>query len=356
MKKLFALCFLLSAFCLLPNATFAQKQERIKTETAVFTKNYKVNPKDQLVIDTRFTKIVFQEWERNEIEFTSTLKMKIITEKDVKAFAKLSPYLDKTSNQFGKKITYKLNENLDNFKNYEITLLVKMPKEIFINITSSFGNIEMPDVSNDFNATVSFGDLHIKNLLGSKNTINLKHGKLGIGDVNFLSLDAQFATGKLNEVGELQLNSRFSKIEMVRAKSIECTSAHDKISIQHNVDNIKGTMEYGTLKIGSLKNLCVFTKFSFSNITIDKVLDSFTNIYFSSAHSTISLNLPQDQSFAFDYSGSFTKFKDEYVRWNYATYEASNNSVQISGFYGDHRDSGKSVKITASFGTVSLFE
>jgi hypothetical protein len=143
---------------------------------------------------------------------------------------------------------------------------------------------------------------------------------------------------------------------MVKAKSIECTSAHDKISIQHNVDNIKGTMEYGTLKIGSLKHSCVFTKFSFSKITVDRVLETFTNINFSSAHSTISLNLPQDQSFAFDYSGSFTKFKDENVRWNHATFEAGNNSVQMSGYYGDRRDSGKSVKITASFGTVSLFE
>ena len=283
--------------------------------------------------------------------------MTIITEKDVKDFAKLSPYLDKTSNQFGKKITYKFNENLDKFKNYEITLLVKMPKDIFINITSSFGNIEMPDVSKDFNATISFGDLHIKNLLGSKNTINLKHGKLGIGDVNFLSLDAQFATVKLNEVDELQLNSKFSKIEMVKAKSIELTSAHDNyITIQNNIDKIKGSMEFGTLKIGSLKYSCVFTKFSFSNITVDRVLETFTNINFSSSHSTISLNLPKDQSFAFDYSGSFTKFKDENVRWNHATFEAGNNSVQMSGYYGDRRDSGKKIKITASFGTVSLFE
>jgi hypothetical protein len=346
--------FLLSAFCFLPCEVFAQKQQKINTQTAEFRNIVTVKPKDVLVVDTKRTKVIFQEWERNEIEFTTTVTMRRATEKD---FSRLLMCVNKTHQQLGKKTTYKLrlSDNLNKIDNFEITLLVQMPKDIFINIESSFGDVVMPDVFNDFNADISFGNLNAGNLFGSNNTITIKHGKLKIEQVNHLSLHAQFTQGNLNEVGMLKLNSRFNTIKIDRAKSIALTSAHDNISIKNNIDKIEGAMEFGTLKIGSLKYSCVFTKFSFSKITIDRVLESFTNISFLSSHSTIVLSIPQDQSFAFDYSGSFTKFKDENVRWNYATFEAGNNSLQMSGFYGNTRDSGKSVKITASFGSVSLF-
>ena len=305
-------------------------------------------------MDTKYTKIIFQEWERNEIEFTTTVTMSKATEKD---FNRLLTCINTTHQQLGKKTIYKLrlNDNLNKVDNFEIMLLVKMPKDIFVEVESSFGNVEMFDAVNDFKADISFANLHVENLLGSKNSIELKHGKLRAGNVNQLSLNVQFSQVNIDEAGLLILNTRFSTLKIDRAKSIELTSAHDNVSIRNSVDKIEGTAEFGTFKIGTLRYSCVFTKFSFSKITIDKILESFTNISFVSAHSTIDLNIPQDQSFAFDYSGSFTDFKDEKVRWNYATFEAGNNSLQISGFYGSHQNSGKSVKIRASFGSVSLF-
>jgi len=357
LKGIFSpLLFSLLLFSLLPCTVFAQKQQTIDHHRAVFTKTCKVTPKDLLEIDTKYAKVIFQEWEQNEIEFTSTLKMKVVTEKDKKEFFRLSLCVDKAPNQSGKKVTYRFNENPNKSKDFELTVLVKMPKDIFINVTSSFGNIEISDVHNDFNADVSFGNLYIKNLLGGKNTITVKHGKLQMEKTNPLSLNVMFSQVAINEIGTLKLKSQFSTIKIDKVKSIALTSAHDNISIQNSIEKIEGAADFGTFKIGALKHSCVFTKFSFSKINIDEVLESFTHISFNSSHGTIVLNIPQDQSFTLDYSGSFTTFKDEKARWNYVTFEAGGNSLQMSGFYGSHRDSGKSVKITASFGSVSLFE
>jgi hypothetical protein len=113
-------------------------------------------------------------------------------------------------------------------------------------------------------------------------------------------------------------------------------------------------MEFGDLKINTLKTSCVFKTFSFSHIKINEVLSSFTDINIASSHSTLTLNVPEDLSFAFNYSGSFTTFKDQNnMKLNSASFKAEGNSCQMNGVYG--KDSGKSVKIQASFGTVSLF-
>jgi hypothetical protein len=44
------------------------------------------------------------------------------------------------------------------------------------------------------------------------------------------------------------------------------------------------------------------------------------------------------------------------MRLNDATFEAGNNSLQMSGIYGKNYDSGKKVTIDARYGSVSLFE
>ena len=350
---------LLSAFYMLPFNSAAQKPSS-GYPTKVFTKNFTVSAKDQLEVNTRFTDVVFQEWDKNEIEFNTTVTFKKATEND------LENVLDDikiTNKQSGKKVSYTLTYNKSNTKGNDISnklkisLLIKIPKDIFLNITSSFGNFELENVFNNFNAEITFGNLTVENFAGEKNTVNISHGNLKVGQANQLTLNVQFSDeSTITEINTLKLKSDFSTIKMDKAKVIDVQSSHGNISILNSIDKIEGTMSFGTLKINTLKNSCIFTNFSFSNIKIHEVLPSFTHITVVSSHSTVVLNVPQNQSFAFDYSGSFTNFKDQNIKLNDATFKAANkNSVQMKGIYGKNPNPDKSVKIQASFGTVSLF-
>ena len=364
-------------FFLLPCTGFAQKQQKRDIQTKVFTEKFTVNPKDILETSTNYTKVTFQEWDKNEIEFTTTVTLKQATEK---AMEQVLNGLNITARQTGNKVTYNLTFGYSDGKNkrnttegLEINLLIKIPKDIFLRVTSRYGSVKVTNVHHDFNADIAYGALTANNLLGNKNIINIKYGNLNMNKLlgsnnllalkysNFniesadhLSLDAMYCGGSLKEVGALKLDSKYCTLKMGIIKSLELTSGYDKISIQNNVDNLKGTMRYGTLKIGSLK-YSFNMDLSYSKVNIDEVLASFTKIDISSNQSTVVLNIPKDQSFEFDYSGRYTDFKDKAVRWNYATFDASGNSLQMSGFYGNNRNSGKSVRISASYGSVSLF-
>ena len=354
-------CLLFSAFCFLQTSLFAQKTTT-GAQSKSLTKSFSVSAKDILKINTHFAKVTFQEWDKNEVEITATvaLNKSTATEQDMES---LWNCINITNSQSGKKISYKLTfscsstKKWNNLANYmEIRLLVKIPKDIFIDVESSFGDVKIPDVFNDFNAKVDFGDLTIDKLLGNNNTITLNQGKLQIGQVDQLTLNTDFSKVNLQEVGALKLKSSFSTLEIGRATRIKLTSSQDKISIINNIDHIEGEMDFGTLKINSLKSTCVFSNFSFSKITIDKVLRSFTNISISSSQSTLVLNVPRDESFEFNYSGSFTKFKYDNIKLNEAAFKSDNNSVQMSGLYGKNQASGKKITISASFGILSLFE
>ncbi|MCL2290259.1 MAG: hypothetical protein FWC34_06070 [Bacteroidetes bacterium] len=368
--------FLLSSLCLLPNTLFAQKQQKISTQTEVFTKNFKVKSKDILDVNTNYTKITFEEWDKNEIDFTTTVTVKNATEK---VMEQVLNGLNITTKQSGKKVSYSLTFNYSNDRNrqntvegLEINLLVKIPKDIFLEVTSRYGSVVLADAHNDFDVNIMYGNLNAGNLFGNNNKIDIRYGNLKIDNLfgnnkitlkygNFnikhaerLSFDVMYSTGNLNEVGTLNLDSKYCTIKLDKVKVFTLTSGYDKISIQNSVDNLKGEMRYGTFTMGSLKYSFIID-LSYSNVTIGEVLISFTNISIVSHHSNVRLNIPQNQSFAFDYSGRYTDFKDKNVKWNHTTFEAGNNSLQMSGFFGNNQNSGKSVKIRATYGSVALF-
>jgi hypothetical protein len=305
-------------------------------------------------VNTHFTDVVLQEWNKNEIEFNTTVSLKKGTDKDLE---RLLNCINITTNQTGRNTAYKLILNCSEKKinGFEIDLLIKIPKDIFVEITSSFGDVEMENVHHDFKGDISYGDIKIENLLGENNVVKVRFGNIKLEEAKALSLNIQYGDGKLKEVNTLELDSRFSTIKIDKANSITLSSGYDDISIKNTIDKIEGKMEFGKLKINTLRNSCIFQKFSYSNITINEVLHSFTNITMLASFSDLILNVPRDQSFAFDYYGDFTTFKDKNIKLNDATFEAGSNSLKMSGIYGKNPDLGKKIKIEAKFGTVSLF-
>ena len=369
--------FLLAAFSLLTCTLFAQKQQKIETQNKIYHKHYSINQKDILIVNTNYTKIVFQEWDKNEIDFTTTVTLNNGTEKDME---RLLEGVNISTNQFGKKVSYTLNfcysnnnKNRNCNNNFEINLLVKIPKNIFLEIDSRYGNVDIVNVLNDFKADISYGKLNveelsgntnkisikygklnIETLFGNNNQINLRYGKFDIRQVDNLCLDIDYSSGKIKEVGIIKIFSRYCTITMDNVKKVDFSSHYDKIFIENNIDKIEGTMRYGTLKINSLKYSCI-ANLDYSKLFIDEISKSFTDINITSTYSTHALNLPPEQSFALDYSGRYSKFKDENIRLNEAMFSSKDNTVQISGIYGKNLNTGKSVKIKVNYGTVSLF-
>jgi hypothetical protein len=353
MKKIF-FHFLLFVFCFTPIVLLAQKYAALQTK--VFTKNYRVTPKDLLTINSNFTSISFQQWGKDEIEFITTVSLENSTEKELE---QLLSRINISTNQAGNKTSYKLSlsKTGTKFNHWEINLVVKVPQDIFLIIETTHGDVEMANVWNNIEADVSFGNITIDNLFGKNNTIKIKHGNIKLEQANQLNLDAQFAEVKVKDIGNMNFISRFNTIKIDNAKYIDISSAHDNLSIRNSINRIEGKMEFGEVKIKSLQFSCVFKKFSFSNIKIEEVSRLFSKFLFQSEHSTLELNIPKDLSFKFDYSGSFTTFKDQKnIKLHDAIFEASGNSVEMSGLYGKEPTSGRTVKIQASFGTVSLFE
>jgi hypothetical protein len=379
MKKINnAFCFLLFAFCFLPITLSAQKTQVLHDQNKVIRNKFTVQPKDVIIINTRDVNIVVEESGNNEIVFITTITLNKSTKEDMD---NLMNALQMSNKQSGKTITYDFNitwsgkEKTNNLHGLtEVTLKIYAPKDVLYDFKTRYGNIEMENVHHDFNAAIAYGNLKVEDMFGNKNNIEIKYGNLTMEDLHgtrnlvdikygkfkiykaeHLTLDIKYSQGEIVDVGSLQLDSKYGTLKFGAVKSLYLTSGYDKIAIQNQIDKIEGEMRDGTLSINALKNSCIFSSFAYSKINIEEVLRSLTIISLMASYSNIVLNIPRDLSFAIDYSGRYTDFKDEKTRWNYVTFEAGAQSFQMSGFYGTDQNTDKSVKIEARYGSVSLF-
>jgi len=394
--KLQVTIFCFSAFmllCLLPQASFAQKSQIFNDQNKVIRNKFTVQPKDLLEINTDHVKIVVEESKDNEVCFITTITLNKSSKADME---NLLNAIQISNNQSGNKISYNFRvdwsgkaktNNLHG--STEITLTIYAPKDIFYDIKARWGSVKMQNVHNDFNATVSYGSLTAEDLFGNKNYIKVNYGSLKMEDLNGtqnhvvvnygnykiykagnLTLDVNYSNGELSDGGSINLSSGYSNLKFGTVKSLAFSSAYDVISIQNQIFDLKGEMKYGTLNIKSLGNSCSLTSFSYSKITFSEGLKTFSTIQISASNSEMNLNIPVDQSFAFDFSGRYTNYKDNNLKitdgvyfkekklWKLDEmfYEYNSRTIKMSGNYGKNHNSGKSVKLETRYGTVSLFE
>jgi len=377
--------FLLFSFLLfsfLPSALFAQKNQILNDQNKVIREKFLIQPKDVIELNTNYVKnITIEESDKNEVVFITTITLNNSSSED---FDNLMKAIKISNKQSGKTITYTFNidrsgkSKTNNLAgNTEITLKIFAPKDVLCDITARYGNVKIENVYNDFRANITYGNLDVQDMLGNKNNIEMKYGNITLnqllGNVNVidikygkfnikqvknsLTLTSKYTQGTINDVASLKLDSKYCTIKLNSVKTLSLTSGYDKISVQKSMEKIEGDMKYGTLTIASLKSSCVLNPFSYSKITIEEVLSSFTHISITdAAYSNIFLSIPREESFAFDYSGRYTDFKDKNIRLNDATFNSDNYTTEMQGIYGKNNASGKKVKISARYGSVSLFE
>jgi len=370
--------FLLFSFLLfsfLPSALYAQDK------SSVIREKFSVQPKDVIELNTNYVKnITIEESDKNEVVFITTITLEKSSNED---FDNLMKAIKISNKQSGKTITYTFNidwsgkSKTNNLAGVtEITLKIYAPKDVLYDITARYGNVKIENVYNDFRANITYGNLDAQDMLGNKNNIEIKYGNLTMEDfrgnrnqvvirygkfkiykAEHLDLDINYSQGDVVNIGTLTLNSKYCTVKCNTVKNLTLTSGYDKISVQKSIEKIEGDVKYGTLTIASLKSSCVLNPFSYSKITIEEVLSSFTHISITdAAYSNIFLSIPKEESFAFDYSGRYTDFKDKNIRLNDASFNSDNYTTEMQGIYGKNNASGKKVKISARYGSVSLFE
>jgi hypothetical protein len=242
MKKIvtgaFSLLFLLGAL-----QTFSQKETEKKRERFAFVKEKNISKSypasgNNLSIDNSFGNVKFTTWDKNEIK----VDVHIEASSDKEDVAqKIFDAITVSDNQQGKEIEFKTkienkNNNCKNCKSsMQIDFDVHLPATVELDVSNSFGKIELPDYKGPLSVTSKFGELNAGSLTSLKE-VGVEFGEASIKSMS--NIDATFKFSKI-EIGNLAGKNK------IHFEFCDATS----IKLDNNLNSLDLNESYSTINI-----------------------------------------------------------------------------------------------------------
>jgi len=270
------------------------------TESKQIVRSFPANTDTRLDVSNKYGKIQVIPWKKDSVRIevdlflksSSSSKLEKIQDNIDFEFTGTNYYIIASTN-FGTKFNTfitdlkDLSETLIPSKNrVEINYTVRIPSNISLNISNKFGDIYLDDLKGPVNINLSNGDIKVNRLEGVAN-INLNFGN---GIINYYQggrLTLTFADIEIKQAGNIDIDSKSSKIKINEAGIIKMQSRRDKLSAT-SINNIFGDAYFSEIWITNLNEEINFNP-EYGTFRVDQINNTFTFINLNSEYTDLDL-------------------------------------------------------------------
>ena len=331
--------------------------------TKEFHKEYTAGAGTTLDISNRYGDVVVETTDQNQI----TIDVKVIVELPNRERAeKLLSYIDVQFSENGDLIKAKTTiDDKFNFngwgggsKTFSIDYKVKMPARINFTLANRYGDSDLEEITGLVNLDIKYGNLMADNLARGNekpyNSLSLAYGKAEIESAGWLDAQVRYSGSFILQKGQaLLLDSKYSKIEIEEISSIVCESKYDKLNIE-KVNNLVLDAGYADINVGELTKKLKFDG-GYGSLTVDKIPAGFESIESNSRYIGVKLGIENDANYQLDAKLSYGDLRFDEDNYQNQRRIVENNSTETSGIIGKGASPSSKVKVTASYGSVRLY-
>jgi hypothetical protein len=350
----------LLAFTIFLLSTVSLAQEVSKE----FNKEYTAGPSTTLDISNKYGDVVVETSDQNQI----TIYVKVTVEVPGRERAeKLLNYIDVQFSQDGDLIKSKtVIDDKFNFsgwgggsKRFSIDYKVKMPERINFNLSNRYGNSELEKITGLVRLDIKYGNLAADNLARGNdkpiNYLSLSYGKADIESAGWLDVTVRYSGDfQIQNCQALLLDSKYSKIKVEEISSVVGETKYDNIQIE-KINNLVLDAGYSDINIGELAKKLKFDG-GYGNLSVEKIPKGFESLETDSRYIGVKLGIESDASYHLDARLSYGDLKFDEDNFQHQRRIVENNSSETSGIVGKESSPSAIVKVTASYGSVRLYQ
>lgn len=182
----------------------------------------------------------------------------------------------------------------------KINYIINLPKNTGLSVLLKYGNMKAGKISGTFDAKLSYSNLDVETIATAKSSINLRYGKVSIGEAQNLFASLRYSELVMRKAKTINLSGNYNKIDIKEINDLILTnsSAYNSYSIG-KISTFNAKMKYDNVKIddlgSSLDVSCAYT-----NIKVKVNSPKVKNVKVSGSYSDIEINLNTDISASFD--------------------------------------------------------
>lgn len=261
------------------------------------TKRWKCEVLPEVSVFNKYGDVHIITWDKDSVVVKTEVKLsaknnskldKLKNNIDVSATKKGRYIICETKFGEGNQLVRDVNIVLGNEERLSINYTLYIPKHTVTSIDNKFGSVYLSENIGRTDISILHGELRAQTV-PENSTISLKFGDLNIKQANEIDLLLSNVDAYIKKGSFINLESRFSTIEIDQTKSIKLNSRRDKIRIG-SVEKVKGDIAYTKFNAKNLlKEVLIQSKFG--DFNIEKVNTSASIIYIDSKYTDIELNV-----------------------------------------------------------------
>ncbi len=317
------------------------------TETRESVKRFAIRPETRIDITNKYGRIELNTWAKDSVVIKFRME---INEKKPDKLAKTLETLDfdVSNSQYYLVVKTQVDKNRSQIENelqrfketllqtngsIRIDLTVWLPDNHELRLENKFGDIIMGDYKGETQISLSNGKLKTGDL-EKRSTLNLNFADAQFNNLTNSRIISNYSDIEVKNSGTLRLESKSSTIEVLNSEDLSIDSRRDKIRIRL-ADRIDAYGSFTQYRISEMKNKANF-RLSYGSLEIEKVLNSFSNIYIDSRSASLNLYFQPDAKFNFEITETKTDLKlDREMRVeNKEVIDAKEGKNRHTGYFG----------------------
>ena len=334
--------------------TFIQARPENEQRKEV-NKTYQVSPTTSISFTNSFGRMHINTWDKNEVQ----VNIEIITRASSESKAKdmldrIKINIDDANPSSG--ITFKTS--LSNTRNsgnqsFEINYTVSMPKNNPLYMKNSFGDTYLADYSGSLTLNESYGNLKAEDLEG-ENNIDLSFGG-GTSTIESLkkgNLKVSYSNLQVGLIGQAEVNSQFSNIEIEKAVDISLLSKYGEVKLGE-VNSMEATVNFASFKIDKLgKKLILGIEYG-GNTSIGQISKDIQLLDIRSSFGPVKLDLPAGLNASIKVKLEFGNLNYDQGNINFNRIHEGQTSKEYEGKIGDG-SSTVNILLNSKYGDIKL--
>lgn len=316
-------------------------------------KNFKVSGKSTIEVSNKYGKVHIIAWEKDSVRFEVDLRLSAT---DNKKLEKLKDNIDfdfvstnyyivarteftKSGGMFSDMVETIIPSN-----NVSIDYVVYIPSNTNLKVENKFGDMYIDDFYGNLDLSLSNGALKANKLDGNI-SVQLNSADALVGEITSGTVTLRYSDLEIRSSQKLDLDSKFSKIEIDDVNQLKISSRRDSYNIG-TVGALSGKGDFTKMNISMLKNDLNFSN-KYYSLTVQEINPKFDIINISSELTDVELYFTKNTSYNLD----VTHHPDVFLTYPKATAKLEtkelNNEDKLLLTYGTigNRSSGDLPKV-----------
>jgi hypothetical protein len=346
MKNIFikrGIPILVSAWIVLANLS-AQAQF---TETREFVKRFKIQSETRIDITNKYGKIELNTWKKDSVvikfrmeinekkpdKLTKTLDNLDFDISNSQYYLIVKTLVDKNRSQIESELVKFKETMLQTNGNIRIDLEVWLPEDRELKLENKFGDIIMDDYQGEVQINLSNGKLKAGNL-SKKAILNFSFADANINNLSDARITSNYSDIQIKNSALLRFESKSSNIEIINTEDLKIDSRRDKFRVRI-ADKIDASGNFTQFRISELKGKANM-RLSYGNLDLEKIMNSFSNIYIEARSADLNLYFNPEAKFNFLITETKTDMNlgREFKVEDKEVLDAKENKNRHSGYLG----------------------